>query len=53
MHTDHGAVPVEKSEVGDVVLSRNRATGKLESAPITALTPLHKDSLLEMRIEGE
>ena len=39
--------------MGDEVVSRNSVTGKLESEPVTALTPLHKDSLLEIRIEGE
>ncbi|MGD0729719.1 MAG: RHS repeat-associated core domain-containing protein [Terracidiphilus sp.] len=53
VHTNHGNVPVEKVEVGDEVVSRNRETGKLGSQPVTALTPLHKDGLLEMRIEGE
>jgi RHS repeat-associated protein len=53
IHTDHGDVPVEKIRVGDEVVSRNSVTGKLESEPVTALTPLHKDSLLEIRIEGE
>jgi hypothetical protein len=36
VHTDHGDVPVEKVEVGDEVVSRNRATGKLESQPVTS-----------------
>ena len=46
-------MPVEKIEVGDQVLSRNRQTGKTELRPVTALTPLHRDKLLELRIEGE
>jgi RHS repeat-associated protein len=53
IHTDHGDVPIEMIKVGDEVVSRNRQTGKLESEPVTALTPKHKDSLLELRIEGE
>ena len=53
VHTGRGDVPVEKIEVGDEVVSRNRATGKLEPEPVTALTPLHKDWLLEMHIEGQ
>ena len=53
VHTNHGDVPVEKIEVGDEVESRNRDNGRLESKPVTALTPLHKDRLLELRIEGE
>jgi RHS repeat-associated protein len=53
VHTNHGDVPVENIKIDDEVLSRNRATGKVEYEPVTALTPLHKDNLLEMRIEGE
>jgi hypothetical protein len=53
IHTDHGDVPVEEIKVGDEVESRNSATGKLELEPVTELTPLHKDSLLEIRVEGE
>jgi RHS repeat-associated protein len=53
VHTDHGDVPVEQIEVGDEVLSRNSTTGKLESEPVTALTPRHQDSLVEIRIEGD
>jgi RHS repeat-associated protein len=53
VHTDHGDAPVEKVEVGDEVVSRNRTTGKLESQPVTALTPAHQDSLVEMHVEGE
>jgi hypothetical protein len=46
-------VPIEKIEVGDRVFSRNRQTGKTELRPVTALTPPHRDRLLELRIEGE
>jgi hypothetical protein len=46
-------VPIEKIAVGDEVVSRNSKTGKLEDEPVTALTPKHKDSLLEVRVEGE
>jgi hypothetical protein len=53
VHTNHGDVPVEKVEVGDEVVSRNRTNSKLESQHVTALTPPHKDSLVEMRVEGE
>jgi hypothetical protein len=53
VHTDHGDVPIEKIEVGDKVEARDQASGKLESKPVTALTPLHRDSLLEIRVEGE
>ncbi|MGA3080561.1 MAG: RHS repeat-associated core domain-containing protein [Terracidiphilus sp.] len=53
VHTDHGNVPVEKIEVGDRVFSRNQQTGKTELRPVTALTPPHRDRLLELRIEGE
>ena len=53
VHTDHGGVPIEKVEVGDEVQSHNAKTGELENEPVTALTPQHKDSLLELRIEGE
>jgi RHS repeat-associated protein len=53
IHTDQGDVPIEKVKVGDEVEARNSETGKLEPEPITALTPIHKDSLLEIRIEGE
>jgi RHS repeat-associated protein len=53
IHTNHGDVPIEKVEVGDEVVSRNSATGKEETEPVTALTPQHRDSLLEIRVEGE
>ncbi len=53
VHTNHGDVPVEKVEVGDEVQSRNRETGKLESERVTELTPLHKNQLVELRVEGE
>jgi RHS repeat-associated protein len=53
IHTDHGDVAIEKVEVGDEVVSRDSSTGKLENEPVTALTPQHTDSLLEVRIEGE
>ena len=53
IHTDHGNVPMEKIAVGDRVYSRNRQTGKTELRPVTALTPPHRDKLLELRIEGE
>ncbi len=53
IHTDRGDVPIEKVEVGDKVISRDSATGKLENMPVTALIAPHKAPLLEMRIEGE
>src|SRR5271155_4145914 len=53
IHTDHGSLPVEALKVGDEVLARNRASGKLEYKPISALTTPHHDKLLEMRVEGE
>ena len=53
VHTNHGDVPVEKVVVGDEVVSRNRTNGKLESQHVTALTPPHKDHLVEVRVEGE
>ena len=46
-------MPVEKIAVGDEVVARNRATGKLETQPVTALTTPHHDKLLEVRVEGE
>jgi len=46
-------VPVEKIAVGDEVVARNRATGKLETRAVTALTTPHHDKLLEVRVEGE
>ena len=53
IHTSRGDVPVEKIEVGDDVVARNVATGQVETRPVTALTPLHKGDLLEIRVEGE
>ncbi len=53
VHTKRGRVPVEKIKAGDLVLSRNRANGKLEYERVSKLTPPHRDKLLEMRIEGE
>jgi hypothetical protein len=53
VHTKRGIVPVEKINVGDLVLSRNRETGKLEYKKVTALTKPHLDKLLEMRLQGE
>jgi hypothetical protein len=46
-------VPIEKIVVGEEVLSRNAKTGALEYEPVTALTPIHRDKLLDIRIEGE
>jgi len=53
VHTNHGDVPIEKVQVGDEVVARDSKTGKLEMEPVTALTPLHKGKLLEIRVEGE
>ncbi len=53
VHTNRGDIPIEKIEAGDEVVSRNRETGALESKPVTALIPLHKGTLLEIRVEGE
>ncbi len=53
VHTSRGDVPIENIHEGDEVVSRDSSTGKLEDEPVTALTPRHQDSLLEMRIEGE
>jgi RHS repeat-associated protein len=53
IHTPRGDVPIENIHEGDEVVSRNSETGKLEHRRVTALTPPHKDSLLEIRIEGE
>ena len=53
VHTDKGDVPIEKIEVGDEVEARNSTSGDLEKEPVTALTPIHKDHLLDIRVEGE
>jgi hypothetical protein len=53
VHTDHGEIPIEKIKIGDEVLSRNSATGKDEYEPVEALTPIHKNMLLDLGIEGE
>ena len=53
VHTDHGELPIEKIHEGEAVVARDTASGKLEPKPVTALTPQHKDSLLEIRVEGE
>jgi hypothetical protein len=53
VHTSHGDVAIENIHEGDSVVSRNAVTGKLEPEPVTALTPLHQSSLLEVRIEGQ
>jgi RHS repeat-associated protein len=53
VHTDHGDVPIERIRVGDMVLSRNRTTGKQEYKRVTALTAQHRDKLIELRVEGE
>ena len=53
VHTDHGAVPIERIRVGDKVWSLNRTTGKQELKTVTALTAQHRDRLIELRIEGE
>jgi hypothetical protein len=39
--------------VGDEVLSRNMASGKLEYKRVVALARPHVDKLLELRVEGE
>lgn len=44
---------MEAIQVGDKVQAQNRATGKLEYKPVTALTHPHRDKLLEIRVEGE
>jgi hypothetical protein len=53
VHTSCGDVAIENIHEGDEVVSRNSNTGKLENEPVTALIPQHKDSLLEIRVEGE
>jgi RHS repeat-associated protein len=53
VHTDHGDVPIERIRIGDMVLSRNRTTGKQEYKRVTALTAQHRDKLIELRVEGE
>jgi len=53
VHTKQGTVPIERIQIGDEVLARNRTTGKLEFKPVTALTRPHLDKLLELRVEGE
>ena len=53
MHTSRGDVAIENIHEGDSVISRNAATGKLEPEPVTALTPLHPSSLLEISLEGQ
>ena len=53
MHTSRGDVAIENIHEGDSVVSRNAATGKLEPEPVTALTPPHPSSLLEVRLEGQ
>lgn len=53
VETRHGRVPIEKIKVGDEVLARNMATGKLEYKKVVALTRPHQDHLLELKIEGE
>lgn len=39
--------------MGEEVLARNMATGKLEYRKVVALTRPHQDHLLELKIEGE
>jgi len=53
VHTSHGDVAIENIHEGDSVISRNAQTGQLEPEPVTALTPLHPSSLLEVRLEGQ
>ena len=53
VHTSRGDVAIENIHEGDSVISRNAQTGKLEPEPVTALTPLHPSSLLEVRLEGQ
>lgn len=53
VHSNHGDIPVDKVEVGDEVISRNRRTGKLEANRVTDLTPPHMDQLEELRVAGE
>jgi hypothetical protein len=53
VHTYHGDVTIERIRAGDMVLSRNRTTGKQEYKRVTALTAQHRDKLIELRVEGE
>ena len=53
MHTEHGAVPIEKIKVGDKVWARNERTGVTELRRVTNIAPQHRDKLIELRIEGE
>jgi RHS repeat-associated protein len=53
VHTDHGSVPIERIRVGDEVLARDNATGKIEYEKVTDLVPPHQDKLVDLRIEGD
>jgi len=53
VYTDHGPIPIERIIVGDKVLAENRRTGEREYKTVTALTPQHRDQLVEIHIEGE
>ena len=53
VYTDHGGVPIELIKVGDKVLAQSRRTGEREYKAVTALTPQHRDQLVELHIEGE
>jgi len=53
VHTDHGAVPIERIKVGDKVWTHNSATGKNELKCVTHVAAQHRDKLLELRVEGE
>ena len=53
VHTDNGAVPIERIKVGDKVWAHNEKTGVNELRTVTSVAPQHRDTLLELRIEGE
>ena len=53
MHTDHGAVPIERIKVGDKIWARNERTGATELRRVTHIAPQHFDRLMELRIAGE
>jgi len=51
--TKNGLVPIEKVRVGDAVLTRNMASGKLEYKKVSALVEPHLSHLIEVRFANE
>ncbi len=53
VHTASGRQPIERVEIGDLVLSQNTTTGVLSFQPVTAIRQRKSIPLLRVSIDGE